>query len=105
MGPALTSGNTVDITAHGLCGIPAGATALAFNVTVVQPGGTGRLTLHPGNVGAPLASTLSFRTGDTRANGGIVPLSLNGDGTLAITPFLASGGSVDVVIDVFGYFD
>lgn len=103
-GVTLASGSTLLLQVHGACGVPATATAVAVNVTVTQPTGTGRLTLHPGNLAAPLTSTLNFAGGRTLANNAILPLALNGGGTLAVTPFVNGGGTVRVILDVSGYF-
>jgi hypothetical protein len=50
----------------------------------------------------PLASTINYRAGQTRANNAIVPLGRDGD--LRVTAGQAVG-SVHVVVDVFGYFE
>ena len=102
-GAAFVSGASQRLAVTGFCGIPAGARALALNVTVVAPSAPGNLVLHPGDAPPPLASTINFAFGANRANNAIVPLSA--DGTLAARPFVAGAGTVDVVLDVTGYFD
>jgi hypothetical protein len=57
--------------------------------------------LYPGNTPAPLASTINFRAGQTRANNGIVPLGAAGD--VAVSS--GSAGSLDFLLDVNGYFE
>ncbi len=101
----LASSTRQTVTAHGWCLIPASATALAVNVTATQPSAQGHLTLHPGDLPAPGASTINFAAGQTRANNAIVPLATNGDGTLALTPFVLGAGTVHVIVDVTGYFE
>jgi Tol biopolymer transport system component len=101
-GPALASGVARTVTAAGACGIPAEARALAVNITVTGPTGAGYLTVHPGKSAAPVASTLNFVAGVTRANNAIVPLAI--DGTLALEPLVGGGGTVHVIVDVVGYF-
>ncbi|HEX3126152.1 MAG TPA: hypothetical protein VH394_02385 [Thermoanaerobaculia bacterium] len=106
-GQALTSGVPALVQVHGLCGIPDTATAVAINVTVIQPQGAGRLTLHPGNLSTPSTSTLNFPAGQNLANNAILALASNGEGTLGITPAVsggAGGGTVHVIVDVSGYF-
>lgn len=99
------SGTALTLATHGSCGIPAEARALVVNLTAVLPSATGRLNLYPADLAAPFTSVLNFRAGDTRANNAIVRLETHGDGTLAILPILADGeGTVDVLVDVTGYF-
>ncbi len=104
-GAAFASGDSQTVTANGACGIPPTATAVAANVTVTQTSAQGHLTLHAGDLPAPGASTINFAAGQTRANNAILPLAANGDGTLAVTPFVLGGGSVHVIVDVTGYFE
>ena len=82
------------------CGIPYGAKAVALNATVVQPTGTGYITLFGGASPIPSTSTLSYRYGRTRANSAIIPLSAG-----AVVKVQNSGPAwVHVVLDVTGYF-
>ncbi|HYC91965.1 MAG TPA: FG-GAP-like repeat-containing protein [Thermoanaerobaculia bacterium] len=81
------------------CGIPEGAKAVAVNVTVVNPAGTGYLTLYPSAGTLPYASMLNYRTGKTRANNAILPLSAGGRLTVH-----NAGPPVHAIIDVTGYF-
>jgi hypothetical protein len=104
-GPALASGVPALVQVHGACGIPDTATAVAVNVTVVQPQGSGRLTLHPGNLSTPNTSTLNFKAGQNLANNAILALATNGEGTLAVTPVVSGGGTVHVIVDVSGWFE
>jgi Tol biopolymer transport system component len=102
-GGALHSGDSWALSAAGACGIPATAAALAVNLTAVQPTAAGFLTLHPADVQPSLASSLNFGAGQTRTNNAILPLA--GGGGFAISPFVTGSGTVDVVVDVFGYFE
>ena len=54
-----------------------------------------------GAAAPPLASTINFRPGQTRANNAIVPLALDGSG---MKIFNGSAGNVDVIVDVNGWF-
>lgn len=103
LGAPLQSGVTGVLSVSGACGIPAGARALAVNVTAITPTVEGHLVLFPGNYPVPPTSTSNFHAGATVANNMILPLSSDGTGKLA---YLASvpGGTVHVVIDVVGYF-
>jgi Tol biopolymer transport system component len=104
-GPALTSGLRRTVLAHGACGIPATARALAVNVTATQPSAAGYLILHAGDIAADSTSTLNFSSGQTRSNSAVIALAYDGTGTLAVTPFVTGGGTVQVIVDVSGYFE
>jgi Domain of unknown function DUF11 len=102
-GPALLSGVARTFNLHDLCGLPANAIAVSFNLTVTQPNVAGNLRLYAGGGTAPLASSINFAPGQTRANNGIVPVS--SDGRLTIQD--DQGGSfnfVHAILDVNGYF-
>lgn len=104
-GSPLVSGATRLVSAAGSCGIPAGARALAVNVTAVTGSSAGNLVLFPGNYPAPPTNTVSFRAGAVVANNAILPLSTDGAANLAVLPMMQSTGSiVHVLIDVVGYF-
>ncbi|HYC87569.1 MAG TPA: FG-GAP-like repeat-containing protein [Thermoanaerobaculia bacterium] len=83
----------------GSCGIPAGAKSVVANVTVVAPAASGWLSLFPSDLPWPGTSTINYRTGKTRANQAIVPLSADGQLTVR-----NSGADVHYLIDVTGYF-
>ena len=104
-GPALTSGVERTFQVAGTCGIPATARSVAVNVSIVQPSGAGHLTLHPGDLAAPLTSTINFAAGATRANNAILALAFDGTGTLSATPSVAGGGTVHLLVDVSGWFE
>jgi hypothetical protein len=84
------------------CGIPSGAAALAVNVTVTQPAAQGLLRLFAADQPLPGTSVISFSAGQTRANNAIVSLPADGSGGIAVK--LESSGSVQVIVDVTGYF-
>jgi Tol biopolymer transport system component len=104
-GPILATGVERTVLVAGSCGVPATARAVAVNVTVVQPTAEGSLTLYPGDLAAPLAATISFPAGSTRAGSAILGLALDGAGTLSILPAVNGGGTVHVLLDVSGYFE
>jgi len=104
-GPALTAGLATIVEINGACGIPITARALAVNVTVIEASALGYLTLYPGDGLPPVASTLNFLAGVTRANNALVRLAPSGNGTLAIRPMINGGGTVHVIIDVVGFFE
>jgi PKD repeat protein len=105
---AVVSGVPVTFAAAGIsafaCGIPAGAKAMSVNLTAVGATGPGFITLFPGDYPPPNASTLNFSTGQTRTNNAILQLSSDGSGTLAAQSLVGNGGSVQLIVDVNGYF-
>ncbi len=101
-GPSLTPGAARTFRLAGSCGIPATATSVAVNVTVVGPGAAGHLSLYPDGSTPSGTSTVNFRTGQTRANNAVLTLGASGGVTaLAAIP----SGKTDFVLDVTGYFE
>jgi hypothetical protein len=101
-GPSLVGGQDRTFAIAGRCGIPSTARAVSVNVTVTGPTAPGFLTLFPGGGPPPLASTINFRAGQTRANNAVV--TLGGAGDIVVRAGMASG-NVHVILDVNGYFD
>ncbi|HEX9187903.1 MAG TPA: Calx-beta domain-containing protein, partial [Vicinamibacteria bacterium] len=101
-GPALAAGQSRTFALAGRCGLPATARAVAVNLTVTGSTVQGNLTLHPAGQPLPLASTLNYTTGLTRANNAVVGLSASG--ALAVRCNQASG-TTHAVLDVTGYFE
>jgi PKD repeat protein len=94
---------TLDVPAVTRCGVSPLATAVALNVTVLQPTGAGRLTVYPADLSQPPGtSTLNFRVGLTLANNTLLALSSNG--RIKLRPVLPTGGSVHLIVDVAGFF-
>jgi hypothetical protein len=85
--------------------VPETARSVAVNVTVTQPTAAGHLTVAAGDLATPLASTLNFGPGQTRANNAIPFLAGNGTGTLALAATVPAGGTVQAILDVVGYFE
>ena len=103
-GPALAAAGTRTFVARGVCGIPVTARAVSTNVTVTNAAASGVLSLYPSDLpAAPIALALGFRAGQTRANNALVLLASDGSGAFKITSTAA--GSVDVVVDVNGWFE
>jgi len=100
-GPALSAGGTRTFAMSGRCSIPPEADAVAINVIVTQPTAAGFLTLYPIGVPAPLASTINYGPGQTRANNAIVQL---GAGDFVGVLCGQSSGATHAVVDVVGYF-
>jgi hypothetical protein len=90
---------TRDVQFTGVCGVPASARAVVANVTAVQPTTTGFLALYSTGSVWPGTSTVNYRSGRTRANNAILPLSGLGKATI-----LNNGSTQHFIIDVTGYF-
>jgi hypothetical protein len=80
-------------------GIPADATAVQLNVTTLNATTETFLTLYPAGAPRPNASTMNPDVGRTQFNGAVIPLGAGG--AVSIYNHL---GSVNVLIDVTGYF-
>ncbi|HEX7185936.1 MAG TPA: hypothetical protein VF756_29195, partial [Thermoanaerobaculia bacterium] len=101
-GPPLTCGQERLFALTERCGVPATARAVATNLTVVQPTAPGHLKLYPEDETGTATSTLNFAAGLNRANNAIVNL-----GTTGRVKALCAGppGTLDLVVDVVGYFE
>jgi hypothetical protein len=95
---------TFAITAQTRAGspIPAGATAVTGNVTVVNSTKSWAVYLGPDPVAKPTTSTINFAAGQITGNG--LTVALSGTGTLSATYMSDGGNTTDLVFDVTGYF-
>lgn len=100
----LQSGVARALTASGQCGVPAGAAAIAANLTVVGATGEGEIRSYPNGQAPTNTSVVSFGAAQARASMAVLPLSEDVLGQLWIAADVGSGGSVHVVVDVSGYF-
>lgn len=81
--------------------IPAEATAVTFNLTVVNTVSRGFLAVAEGDAASTTASTINWSAaGQVVANGSTVKL----DTDRQIKVFNSSGGSADFIIDITGYY-
>ncbi len=85
------------------CGVPADARVVSTNVTVTGGTAAGSLRIYPADVTLPVATTISFAAGKTRANNSLLLLSATGDAG-RITVRNDSPGPVHLIVDVNGYF-
>lgn len=98
-GPLL-GGQTLTLQVTGRGSVPAtGVSAVILNVTVTSPTTGGYLTVFPAGTGVPIASNLNFTAGQTVPNRVIVMLGAGGR-----VAFFNSGGSVQIIADVSGWF-
>jgi hypothetical protein len=79
--------------------VPAGASAVAFNVTVTGSTATSVLTIYPTGGAVPTVSNINYETGQVIANFATVKLSAAGQ--MTIKP---SAGETHVLVDVAGYY-
>jgi hypothetical protein len=101
-GPALTAGSARIFRLAGQCGVPSTARAISLNATITDPTHDGYLTFYPAGFTRPLASSLNYRAGQTRANNALV--LLGGAGEIEAFCFQL-GGSAHLVIDINGFFE
>jgi hypothetical protein len=106
-GPKLAANADRSFPVLGLCGLPATAGAVVFNVTTTASTDFGDIRIWPFGAPMPNASVVNF-LGDNVAvaNGALVPVT--GGGTNHVTVHVdmppASPGQVHLILDVTGYF-
>jgi hypothetical protein len=82
---------------------PAAVRAVAANVTVTQPSAGGFIEAYPDDVnGVPNSSTVNFGKGATVANATTVAIGQGG--VSGIDLYNGSPGSVQLVVDIDGYY-
>jgi hypothetical protein len=99
-GPALVGGLARTFAIANQCGIPADARAVSVNVSITNALAQGNLTFYPTGVSPPLVSTINYGPGQTRANNAILTLGSGGDFDVSC----AGAGTVDLIVDVNGFF-
>jgi PKD repeat protein len=95
-GPSLSSNVPRFFSFSNRCGVPSTAVALAVNATATRPTRAGYVSFAAGT------SSVSFRAGQTRAANTVIALGSNA--TATATAGLTAAGTVDLVLDVSGYF-
>jgi len=100
-GPALAAGTDRVFSVTGQCGIPATARSLSANVTVTQGTAGGDLRISAAGGALQLTSSINYRAGATRANNATIPLGASGGFSVHSDQ---GSGTVQVIIDVNGYF-
>ncbi len=84
------------------CGIPSGAQAVSFNFAVTNITANGNLIAFPAGGTPPTVSSLNWQTGFAAlSNAAIIPL---GGGGLGVRVNAAGSTTVDLIIDVNGYY-
>jgi hypothetical protein len=99
-GATLTAGQTRTIPVAGHAGVPAtGVQSVMVNLTAVDPSNASYFIAYPSGATRPHVTNLNVVKNRNQANRLIVPLGTDG----AIDIYNASA-SVDIVVDVVGYF-
>jgi hypothetical protein len=99
------TGNQLFTLTEGTCGVPIWATAVAANVTLVNPTANVSLGVGPGDLAPTGTNVVSVAAGAVRAGFAVLPLATDQSGTvLAFPTFAAPGAQTDLLIDVSGYF-
>jgi len=81
--------------------VPAAARALSVNVTVVNPAAAGLVNLYADDQAPTSTGVISFSAGQVRANSALLAL---GNGSGAVRVANGASGTVDLIVDVNGYF-
>jgi len=95
-GGRLPAGGTVDVDLSSF--VPAGSSAVALNLSAVDPAGPGFLTGFPCESARPLASSGNYLAGRARSTMSVLPLGVSRH--LCVY----SSTAADVVVDVQGAF-
>ena len=108
-GPALAANTIRSFTVINVnsCGVPSTAKAAAMNITIVSPTDVGDLRIWPYQSPVPLASVINFSTADfALANGVLIPLANISGIDISVQNDMPPGsaGTVNLVVDVTGYF-
>ncbi|QMU70027.1 LamG-like jellyroll fold domain-containing protein [Streptacidiphilus sp. P02-A3a] len=98
---AANSSFTLQVTgAEGLLGVPAGATAVAANITTYDETGVGGLSVYATGAAPANLTSLTYTAGTGDASmAADTPLSSGG--TITIADY---GSATDVIVDVSGYY-
>jgi len=99
-GGPLGTGQSLNLQVTGRGGVPSsGVAAVVLNVTATDTTGSSFMTVWPTGTAMPLASNLNWVPGQTVPNRVIVKLGAGGQINI-----FNQQGSVDVVVDVSGWF-
>jgi outer membrane protein assembly factor BamB len=91
---------TFQVTGRG--GVPANATAVTGNVTVVNSSFSWAVFVGPNPTASPTTSTINFTAGQIKANS--LTVELGAGGGLSATYISSAGNTTDLVFDVTGYY-
>ncbi|MET3176378.1 UNVERIFIED_ORG: subtilisin family serine protease [Arthrobacter sp. UYCu721] len=92
--------SSVSFQVAGVNGIPAGVSAVVFNLTVAEAKSFGFATAYASGTGRPNASNVNFNAGQIVPNSVTVPVGADGKVTL----FNRSAGATHLLADISGYY-
>jgi YD repeat-containing protein len=95
----VATGASLTVQAGGVAGVPASASAVFVNITVLNQAGPGWIEPYPTGTTRQVGS-LNFPGTITTAFG--VSADLNASGQVSV--YVGQGGPIDVLVDVVGYF-
>lgn len=103
---SLTSGSTTTIQIGGLAGVPSDASAVMLNFLVTNQTGSGNFVAYPADATSVPWQYLHFDGDVPDATSQAVALSAATQtaGAIKLNLTMTGGGSVDMVVDVLGYF-
>jgi len=103
---ALPGGGTFTLTPSAVdAQVPGNAAAYLYNVTVTQPAAGGYVTVFPAGQARPTASNVNFAAGETTSNTAVAAAGSGAvSGAGANSFYNGTGGSLQLVTDLFGYF-
>jgi len=92
--------HTIQVTGrNGSCTLPSDVASVTMNVTLVNPGQGGFITVFPAGAPRPNASNLNYVAGQAPTPN-LVKAALSADGKVS---FFAKFGPVDLIADVVAY--
>jgi hypothetical protein len=91
------------VVVPGAVGVGDDATALSGNLTATRPARSGYVALTPTPQTAPTTSTINLRARDTLANGVVSRIDA-ASGRVGLTYKAGSGATVELILDITGYF-
>ena len=100
-GSPVPASGSASVTVAGRGGVPAsGAVTAVVNLTVTGAARPGSLAAYPSGTTAPSTSSVNFDAARSTANLALVPVGT--DGRIVVDN--SSPGTIDVIVDVIGYF-
>jgi hypothetical protein len=102
-GGPMRAGERRRVRIAGVGTVPAGATAVYANVTVVDPTGEGFLTVWPAGGATPDVSNLNFTAGEIVPNMAILGVGDDGSIDVEVTLPWSPSGTAHVLVDVLGW--
>jgi Fibronectin type III domain len=94
----IAAGATYELPIAGRAGVPLSAATVVLNVTAVNPGGGGFVTVFPCGQQVPQASNLNYQAGDVVPNAVLAKVGTGGK------VCFYSYAETDLLVDVGGYF-